>query len=270
MKTTIRKRRVPLSLDASPQHLARRAVVMVVSPGSEPTRADVAFNLASVCAEVGQRVAIVSTAMEDRPERAQIGPLSEADTAAFSDSTPQADLRDLLNDTSMPRVSLLDLQDLVDDPTHLVTRFPEILETLLHHVDVVICDVPSFLTVHHGQALAPLADVVLVVGERRLTTFDQLRRTNAMLKRLGAPVVGMALTNEFDYWLEEDEPSPRSAAKKPAFELRPEEADGVGTTVEADTSTPPETHRRRRPIVDHASVGARSDQAEMNAPTPEA
>jgi Mrp family chromosome partitioning ATPase len=269
MKTTINKRPIPVSLDATPQHLARRSVVMVASPGSEPTRSDVAFNLATVCAEVGQRVAIVSTSVVDRPETAQVGPINEGDSA-LSDSTEQADLRDLLNDTSMPRVSLLDLQDLVDDPTHLVTRFPEILETLLRHVDVVIFDVPSFLTVHHGQALAPLADVVLVVGERRFTTFDQLRRTNAMLQRLGAPVVGMALTNEYDYWLEEDEPSPRSAAKQPSFELRPEEADGDGVAVEEDTAATPETHRRRRPIVDHASVGARSDQADMNAPTPEA
>ena len=61
-------------------------------------------------------------------------------------------------------------------------------------VDVVILEVPSFLSVHHGQGLAPLADLVLVVGERRLTTTDELRRTSAVLKRLGAPVVGMALT----------------------------------------------------------------------------
>jgi len=269
MKTTIKRRPIQVSLDAAPQHLARRAVVMVASPGSEPTRADVAFNLATVCAEVGQRVAIVSTSMEDKPQTAQTGPLNEED-AALDESSQQADLRDLLEDTSMPRVSLLDLQDLVDDPTHLVTRFPEILETLLRHVDVVIFDVPSFLTVHHGQALAPLADVVLVVGERRFTTFDQLRRTNAMLQRLGAPVVGMAMTNEFDYWAEEDERTPRAAAKQRAFELQAEDADGAEATVEEDTAASPDTHRRRRPIVDHTPVGARSDQADMTAPTPEA
>jgi Mrp family chromosome partitioning ATPase len=275
MKTTIEKRAVPGSLDATPQHLARRSVVVVASPGAEPTRADVAFNLATVCAEVGQRVAIVSTSVEDSPEAAPVRPRSDAGTP-LSGSSKQVDLRDLLGDTSIPRVSLLDLKDLVDDPTHLVTRFPEILETLRRHVDVVIFDVPSFLTVHHGQALAPLADVVLVVAERRFTTFDQLRRTNAMLKRLGAPVVGMALTNEFDYWQAEDEPTQRSAARRPAFELRqedavrPEDVDGVGATVEEDAAAPPETHRRRRTVVDHASVGARSDQTDANAPNPEA
>jgi len=61
-------------------------------------------------------------------------------------------------------------------------------------VDVVILEVPSYLTVHHGEALTPLADAVLVVGERRTTTVSQVRRTKEALKRLGAPVVGMALT----------------------------------------------------------------------------
>jgi Mrp family chromosome partitioning ATPase len=274
MKTTIEKRPNAVAIDSLPQHLAHRSIVMVVSPGAEPTRAEVAFNLATVCAEVGQRVAIVRTAVEDRPRAAKTGPLSDSGASA-SHPSEQVDLRDLIGDTSMPRVSLLDLEDLVDDPTHLVTRFPEILETLRCHVDVVIFDVPSFLTVHHGQALAPLADVVLVVAERQFTTFDQLRRTNAMLKRLGAPVVGMALTNEHDYWQAEDEPAQRSTARRPAFELRPEDevrpedVDGTGASSE-DTAAPPETHRRRRPIVDHASVGARTDHSDVNAPTPEA
>ena len=72
-------------------------------------------------------------------------------------------------------------------------------------VDVVILEVPSFLSVHHGQGLAPLADLVLVVGERRLTTMDELRKTSAVLKRLGAPVVGMALTSPSDRDDDEDE-----------------------------------------------------------------
>ena len=126
-----------------------------------------------------------------------------------------ADVRDLLADSAVPRVSLLNLQDLV--ATQAVIRFPEILETLRHLVDVVILDVPSFLTVHHGQSMLPLADVVLVVAERRFTTYDQLRQTNVMLKRLDAPVVGMALTKAIahDGWLDEDEAMP----EPPSLEL---------------------------------------------------
>ena len=106
-------------------------------------------------------------------------------------------MRDLLGDTSVPGVSFLDLQHFVAHTTQVVIRVPEVLDALREVVDVVILEVPSFLSVHHGQGLAPLADLVLVVGERRLTTMDQLRRTSAVLKRLGAPVVGMALTRPF-------------------------------------------------------------------------
>jgi hypothetical protein len=270
MKTTMRTRPLPISLDGAPRRLARRTVVMVASPGSEPTRADVAFNLAAVCAEVGQQVVVVRTFVEDKPEPVRNGPLDEGDTS-FTD--PE-DVRDLLSDSAVPRVSLLNLQDLV--ATQAVIRFPEILETLRHLVDVVILDVPSFLTVHHGQSMLPLADVVLVVAERRFTTFDQLRQTNVMLKRLDAPVVGMALTKAIahDGWLDEDEAISPSATESPAFELGSEAPDGLAAgSAGEDAGAVTGGHRRRRPVVDHASLalGARSDQpADMNAPTPEA
>jgi hypothetical protein len=267
MKTTMRKRPLPISLDGAPRRLARRTVVMVASPGSEPTRGDVAFNLAAVCAEVGQQVVVVRTFLEDRLEPLRSGPLLD-DDAAFTDP---ADVRELLADSAVPRVSLLNLQDLV--ATQAVIRFPEILETLRHLVDVVILDVPSFLTVHHGQSMLPLADVVLVVAERRFTTFDQLRQTNVMLKRLDAPVVGMALTKAIahDDWLDEDEGMLPSSTESPAFELGSEAMDGI--TTGDDVAAGVGGHRRRRPVVDHASLplGARSDEpADMDAATPEA
>ena len=110
-------------------------------------------------------------------------------------------------------MSFLDLKHFVAHTTQVVIRVPEVLDALREVVDVVILEVPSFLSVHHGQGLAPLADLVLVVGERRLTTMDQLRSTSAVLKRLGAPVVGMALTNPSVRDDAEDEDERRSKTK---------------------------------------------------------
>jgi hypothetical protein len=115
------------------------------------------------------------------------------------------DVRSLLEDTSVPGVSFLALQHFVAHTSQVVIRVPEVLDVLRDIVDVVILEVPSFLSVHHGQGLAPLADLVLIVGERRMTTTDELRRTSAALRRLGAPVVGMALTDASDDYDEEDE-----------------------------------------------------------------
>ncbi len=178
------------------------------------------------------------------------------------------DVRDLLADSAVPRVSLLNLQDLV--ATQAVIRFPEILETLRHLVDVVILDVPSFLTVHHGQSMLPLADVVLVVAERRFTTYDQLRQTNVMLKRLDAPVAGLALTKAIahDGWLDEDEAMPEPSA----FELGSEEMDGICSPERTPRPSPGDTAGGDRSwITRRLALGARSDQpADMNAPPPEA
>jgi Mrp family chromosome partitioning ATPase len=189
------------SSDLVPARPAARSVVMVTSPGAEPSRATVAFNLATVCAEVGQEVVVVSTdGLEAHVNGAQ--PPSPADVAYKRERArrdggivTQADVRELLQDTRVSGVSMLGLQHFIDHPTHLVVRMPEVLDVLHQVVDVVVLDVPSFLSVHHGEGLAPLADVVLVVGERRSTTLNDMRKISTVLRRLGAPVAGMALTD---------------------------------------------------------------------------
>ena len=104
-------------------------------------------------------------------------------------------MEDLLGETSVSSVFRLDLRYFVGHPAQVVTRMPDVLAALRQIVDVVIFEVPSYLSVHHGAGLTPLADVVLVVAERRMTTINEVRRTSATLRRLGAPVVGMALTD---------------------------------------------------------------------------
>jgi len=187
---------------------------MITSPGIEPTLSDVATNLATVCAETGQRVAIVSTAGLASPhEGAEVegaAPLwwrSWPGSPAGAGASPEeerarlvsgplvpADVEGLLGDTGVPGVSRLDLRNFVGHPAQVVVRMPDVLAALREVVDVVILEVPSYTSVHHGEGLTPLADVVLVVGERETTTVEQTRRTSATLRKLGAPVVGMALT----------------------------------------------------------------------------
>ncbi len=230
------------SLDLTPARHAARSVVMVTSPGSEPTRAAVAVNLASVCAEIGQRVVIVTTdgidAHVDERELPRIlAPLTdgESDRRLTGPLRPD-DVQDRLEDTSVAGVSFLALQQFVAHTSQVVIRIPEVLDALRDVVDVVILDVPSFLSVHHGQGLAPLADLVLIVGERRLTTTDELRRTSAVLRRLGAPVVGMALTtgasvrDDDEEWDDdEDDDRPRADRRRWRARKRPnDEADDDG------------------------------------------
>jgi hypothetical protein len=188
--------------------------VMVASAEEEPSLADVVTNLATVCAEIGQRVALVSTAglasSEVDSELPQSTPswwkhwpspgnsnglAIEEELARLLTGTLNAtDVEHLLVETGVPGVSRLDLRYFVGHPAQVVVRFPEVLGALLQIVDVVFLEVPSYLTVHHGQGLTSLADVVLVVAERETTTLNDMRQISARLRHLGAPVVGMALT----------------------------------------------------------------------------
>jgi hypothetical protein len=113
-----------------------------------------------------------------------------------------AEIEALLGETGVPGVRRLDLRYFVQHSAQVVIRVPEIIAALQQIVDVVILEVPSYLTVHHGEGLTPSADVVVVVGERTSTTMDDLRRTRAALTRLSAPVVGVVLTGEHQDELE--------------------------------------------------------------------
>ncbi len=190
---------------------------MVTSPGEESTLGDVASNLAAVCAEVGQKVVLLNTAIfgnlaEDdaespmpplwwlnwpAPQSATKSPEEER-LRLQTDEVRSAEIETLLGETGVPGVRRLDLRYFIKHTAQVITRVPEILAALQQIVDVVILAVPSYLTVHHGEGLTPSADVVLVVGERNSTTMDDLRRTRAALMRLAAPVVGVVLTGEHE------------------------------------------------------------------------
>ena len=194
---------------------ADRRVVMVASATLEPSLSDVATNLATVCAETGQRVVLVSTAGLASPgvdsELPPPAPLwwknwpsrgngdgiriEEERVRLLTGPLSRSDVEPLLGDTGVPGVSRLDLQYFVGHPAQVVIRVPEVLAALRQIVDVVFLEVPSYLTVHHGEGLTPLADVVVVVAERETTTVAETHRISAVLRRLDAPVVGMVLTD---------------------------------------------------------------------------
>jgi hypothetical protein len=200
---------------SGPARYADRRVVMFASATLEPSLSDVVTNLATVCAETGQTVALLSTAGLASPggdsELAQPAPLwwKHWPSGGNGDGIPMeeerirlvtgplspSDVKPLLGETGVPGVSRLDLQYFVGHPAQVVIRVPEVLAALRQLVDVVFLEVPSYLTIHHGEGLTPLADVVVVVGERETTTVAETHRISRVLRRLDAPVVGMVLTD---------------------------------------------------------------------------
>jgi Mrp family chromosome partitioning ATPase len=164
-----------------------RQIILVVSAGSEETRSVVAANLGAAYGEAGQRVIVTSTG--------DIGSGYAAGNAR--NGTSGLDLFELsahLQSSSLANVSRLSLQPFVGTSGQLVTRAAEVLEAARGLADVIIVEAPPLLVVHHGEALVHSVDAVLVVGECGTTTTDQARRAGDILRRIGAPVLGVVLT----------------------------------------------------------------------------
>jgi len=167
--------------------LNERKVILVASAGPEPTRPQVAANLAAVYAEAGQRVVVISTG--------DLGPLPGAVDGNFTGEVTPEEIQARLEPSRLEDVFRLDLGRFVATSGQLVNRAPAIFEALRGLCDLVIVEVPPLLAVHHAEALARSVDVVLVVAECKFTTFDDARQAGDQLRRMGAPVLGVVLTN---------------------------------------------------------------------------
>ncbi len=166
-----------------------RQVIMVVSAGTEATRPLVVTNLAATFADGGQRVLVMST--HDLHASNRVSPRGEDPMAPI----PPEVLEKALRPSPLANVSSVPLVPFVANSGQLALRGPAVLEAARHLAEVVLVEAPPLLGFHDAEALAPSVDVVLVVGECMATTFDQARRAGDLLRRIGAPVIGVALTN---------------------------------------------------------------------------
>ncbi len=164
-----------------------RKVVLVVSPGTEEGRAVVAANLGATFGEAGERVIVISTADLDSGRRG----------SRMTELPPPVDAAGLqaeLQPSRIANVARLSLRPFVANGGQLVTAAPVIMQAAREIADVVIVEVPPLLAVHHGEALVHAVDVVVVVGECGVTTTSHARRAGDFLRRMGAPVLGVVLT----------------------------------------------------------------------------
>jgi Mrp family chromosome partitioning ATPase len=166
-----------------------RQVIMVVSAGTEATRPLVVTNLAATFADGGQRVLVMST--HDLHASNRVSPPGQDPMAPIAPEVLEAALRP----SPLANVSSVPLIPFIANSGQLALRAPAVLEAARHLAEVVLVEAPPLLGFHDAEALAPSVDVVLIVGECLSTTFDQARRSGDLLRRIGAPVIGVALTN---------------------------------------------------------------------------
>jgi Mrp family chromosome partitioning ATPase len=175
--------------ESSRPRAAVRQVIMVVSAGTEASRPLVVTNLAATFADGGQRVLVMST--HDLHASNRASPPGQDPMAPIAPEVLESALRP----SALANVSSVPLVPFVANSGQLALRMPAVLEAARHLAEVVLVEAPPLLGFHDAEALAPSVDVVLIVGECLATTFDQAKRSGDLLRRIGAPVIGIALTN---------------------------------------------------------------------------
>ena len=175
------------------RNVGKAKVLLVVSPGTEPSRTSVVENLAAAFAGAGQRALVTSTL--DLPVSAPgpVGTEPAMATDAFGE-VATSDVKACVEPSRLTNVALLRLGRLIPSSGQLLARAPAILDASRQLADVVIVEAPPLLVFHDGEALTSVADVVVLVGECGFTGHVQAQRAGELLKRISAPVLGVALT----------------------------------------------------------------------------
>jgi Mrp family chromosome partitioning ATPase len=166
-----------------------RNVLLVTSTVDEPSRSKVVANLAASYAEAGEYVIVVSTA------DLEVGTTFPADSFQTGPITPE-DIERWITPAGPENVSMLSMRHFMRNSGQLVSRSKEVLDAAREIAAVVIVETPAFLRYHHGEALVHSVDAVIIVVENAVTEVPDAQDMGDILRRLGAPVLGVVFTGE--------------------------------------------------------------------------
>ena len=166
-----------------------RDVLLVASTADEPSRAKVVANLAATYAEAGEGVIIISTG------DLEVGTAFSAESIQSGPVAP-ADVERWMTPAGPENVWMLSMRHFMRNSGQLVSRAKDVLDAAREVASVVIVEAPAFLRFHHGEALVHSVDAVVVVVENGETQVGDARDMGDILRRLGAPVLGVVYTGE--------------------------------------------------------------------------
>ncbi len=92
-------------------------------------------------------------------------------------------------------VSMLQLGELLRGPGEVPARGSAVISAARQIADVVLVEAPGMLAVPDAEGLARAVDAVIVVAQSFHTTVGQATRSGELLRRSGAPTLGVVLTD---------------------------------------------------------------------------
>ena len=164
-----------------------RSVILVTSTANETSRAKVVANLAAAYAEASQRVIVISAV------DLEVGTTYLAQNVLSDPITP-TDIECRITPAGPENVSMLSMRHFVGNSGQLVNRARQVFDAARQVADVVIVETPAFLRFHHGEALVHSVDAVVIVAEYGDTKAPDAKEMGEILRRLGAPVLGVVFT----------------------------------------------------------------------------
>ncbi len=191
------------------EHAGR--VIMVTSAGPAEGKTTITANLGAALAERGDRVLILSCDMRRPTLGSFLGIPEEPGLAdAIRSTNGHSTLSQYRRETDVYRLSIVASGIAPSNPGEMLAS--ERMRTLLaegrRRNDVVLLDTPPILVASDAAPLIPESDAVLLVASAGTTTVQVAERVTDTLRRLGAPLVGVALNRSAEM--------PRPAHYRPA------------------------------------------------------
>lgn len=177
------------------------AVILVTSPGPAEGKTTVVANLAMTFAQVGKKALVLSCDFR-RPHIHEL--FGVANGAGMAEAL-QSDSGFPVLDGHIKQTPIRDVR-LVPSGSHprntaaLLSsdRMRAALDEARREADIVLLDTAPLLASAEVTHLFPLVDAVVVVARAKRTTAEIAERASELLKRLDAPVVGVALNGAME------------------------------------------------------------------------
>ena len=172
-------------------------LMVVTSSTASEGKSSVAFNLAVVTAQLGQRVILVDSDLRRPTAHRLLGvDSSKGLTTALLGDVP---VEELVQPTSIEGLAFLPSGPLPPNPAELIDSvgMRNLLDTLRGMAEVIILDSPPVAVVTDSQLLAAQSDGVLLVIASGETRLGLAKRAKELLDRAGARFYG-AVANKVD------------------------------------------------------------------------
>jgi capsular exopolysaccharide synthesis family protein len=170
--------------------------ILVTSAGPGEGKTLVVANLAATYAELGKRVLVLSCDFRrPRIHRLFGVPNDQGLSEALETGNGRPVLRGHVRSTSLANVRVVPSGATPESAGELLTskNMRHALVEARQEADIVLLDTPPVLATSDASHLFPEVDTVLLVARAGKTTAEVAERSSELLRRMRAPVVGVAL-----------------------------------------------------------------------------